>query len=69
MVRFPSVTDYVRIQLVATPLATLTSKRDAAHGDLLVGALVEDVGAALAPYLGDEGLVFPQEVHVVLGCN
>jgi SAM-dependent methyltransferase len=67
MVRFPSVTDYVRIQLEATPLATLTSKRDAADRDLLVGALVEDVGAALAPYLGDEGLVFPQEVHVVLG--
>ena len=51
----------------ATPLATLTSKRDATHTDLLVGALAEDVGAALAPYVGDGGLVFPQEVHVVLG--
>jgi hypothetical protein len=25
-----------------------------------------NVGAALAPYVGDEGLTFPQEVHVLL---
>jgi hypothetical protein len=26
----------------------------------------EDVGAALAPYVGSDGLVVPQEVHIVL---
>ena len=66
MVRFPSANDYVRIQLAATPLATLVAQYDAARRDRLVGALVEDVGAALAPYLGDEGLAFPQEVHILL---
>jgi ubiquinone/menaquinone biosynthesis C-methylase UbiE len=66
MVRFPSAAEYVRIQLAATPLATLVGDYDAARRHLLVGALVEDVGAALAPYLGDEGLIFPQEVHIAL---
>ena len=47
----------------ATPLATLIG------GDDIVEALVEDVGAALAPYLGDEGLAFPQEVHVSLASS
>jgi ubiquinone/menaquinone biosynthesis C-methylase UbiE len=69
MVRFPSANDYVRIQLAATPLATLVAQYDAARRDRLVGALVEDVGAALALYLGDEGLTFPQEVHILLAGN
>ena len=64
MVRFPSVTDYVRIQLTATPLSTLLGRMTPLES--VVGALVEDVGAALAPYVGDEGLTFPQEVHVLL---
>lgn len=66
MVRFPSANDYVRIQLAATPLATLVADYDVARRDRLVGALVEDIGAALAPYLRDDGLTFPQEVHVLL---
>ena len=65
-VRFHSVEEYVRVQLEATPLAVLMNERDAEQRDVLVGALVEDVGAALAPYVGPEALVFPQEVHVVL---
>jgi ubiquinone/menaquinone biosynthesis C-methylase UbiE len=69
MVRFPSANDYVRIQLAATPLATLVAQYDAPRRDRLVGALVEDVGAALALYLGDEGLTFPQEVHILLAGN
>jgi hypothetical protein len=69
MVRFPSPTDYVRIQLAATPLATLISQYDAARRDRMVGALVEDVSASLAPYVGDEGLSFPQEVHIVLASS
>jgi hypothetical protein len=64
MVRFPSVPDYVRIQLTATPLATLLGLDDAARD-----RLVEDVGAALAPYAGAEGLIFPQEVHVLLAIS
>ncbi len=65
-VRFPSSADYLRIQLAATPLASLAAARDADGRDRLVEALIEDVGAALAPYAGDDGVTFPQEVRVVL---
>jgi ubiquinone/menaquinone biosynthesis C-methylase UbiE len=69
MMRFPSPTDYVRIQLAATPLATMIAHYDTADRERLIGALIEDVGAALALYVGDDGLSFPQEVHVVLASN
>jgi ubiquinone/menaquinone biosynthesis C-methylase UbiE len=65
-VRFASGVDYVRVQLAATPLATLVAAHDAARRDLLVQALAQDVCTALAPYQGDDGLGFPQEVHIVL---
>jgi ubiquinone/menaquinone biosynthesis C-methylase UbiE len=65
-VRFPSATAYVRIQLAATPLATLVERHDASDSDRLIEAVAEDVGRALAGYAGDAGLTFPQEVHVAL---
>jgi ubiquinone/menaquinone biosynthesis C-methylase UbiE len=58
MVRFPSVGDYVGIQLAATPLASVVAGASA--------DLVDDVGAALASFVGEDGLAFPQEVHIVL---
>jgi ubiquinone/menaquinone biosynthesis C-methylase UbiE len=66
LARFPSPADYVRIQLAATPLASLIAQQDAVRRERLVGALIEDVGAALAPYLGGDGLSVPWEVHTVL---
>jgi ubiquinone/menaquinone biosynthesis C-methylase UbiE len=69
LVRFPSPADYVRIQLAATPLATLIAQYDAVHRDPLIDALVEDVGASLAPYVDGNGLAFPQEVHVALASH
>jgi ubiquinone/menaquinone biosynthesis C-methylase UbiE len=69
LVHFPSPADYVRIQLAATPLAGLFAQDDVAGKECLVAALVEDVGAALLPYVGDEGLIFPQEVHSVLATS
>ena len=66
LVRFPSVTDYVRVQLTATPLASLIDGYDDRRKELVVEALVEDVASALATYAGDDGLNFPQEVHVLL---
>lgn len=68
-VRFPSATDYVRIQFAATPLATLIAQADPARRDQLVGAVGEDVRAALAPYMVKGRLAFPQEVHIVLATN
>lgn len=66
MVRFPSANAYVRIQLAATPLASLIAQYDPAGRDSLIAALVKNVSAALASYVGDEGLTFPQEVHTLL---
>jgi ubiquinone/menaquinone biosynthesis C-methylase UbiE len=65
-VRFASGADYVRVQLAATPLASVIAAHDAYRRERLVDALARDVCAALDPYLTDEGLNFPQEVHVVL---
>src|SRR5262249_48943874 len=53
LVRFPAPADYVRIQLAATPLASLVARLDAASRERLVEALVEDVSAALASCSGD----------------
>jgi hypothetical protein len=67
MVRFPSAAGYVRIQLAATPLATLITGYAPARRNHLIDALAGDVGADLAPYAeGGEELRFPQEVQVVL---
>ncbi|WP_410971912.1 hypothetical protein, partial [Salmonella sp. SAL4445] len=57
--RYPSPAGYVRIQLAATPLASLVAQRDAAGRERLAAALIAEVGAALAPYVGDEGLRAP----------
>jgi len=66
LVRFPSPADYVRIQLAATPLASVVARYDAASRERWVEALVEEVAAALASYIRNAGLTFPQEVHSVL---
>jgi len=65
-VRFPSAGDYVRIQLAATPLASVIAQLDVAGRERLTEVLVEDVSAALAFYGGDAALTFPQEVHSIL---
>lgn len=65
-VRFPSATAYVRIQLAATPLATLVERYDAADRERLIEAVAENVAGALVEYAGDAGLTFPQEVHTAL---
>jgi ubiquinone/menaquinone biosynthesis C-methylase UbiE len=69
LVRYPSPADYVRIQLAATPLASLVGQYSAAQRVRLVDALVEEVGNALLPYVGQEGLAVPQEVHSVLAAS
>jgi ubiquinone/menaquinone biosynthesis C-methylase UbiE len=66
IVRFPSAASYVQIQLTATPLATLIDKYQPDARSRLVAALVEDVGVALAPYTGPDGLAVPQEVHALV---
>lgn len=64
--RFPSPWEWVRIQLAATPLATVVGEMESGQRTALLEALAKDVGLALEPYVNERGLAFPQEVHVVL---
>jgi ubiquinone/menaquinone biosynthesis C-methylase UbiE len=66
IMRFPSVDEWVRIQLVATPLAALIADRDAKERERVAGAVTAAVGDATADFVSDDGFAFPQEVHVVL---
>jgi ubiquinone/menaquinone biosynthesis C-methylase UbiE len=65
-IRFPSPREWVRIQLAATPLATVVGQMESGQRTALLEALVKDVGRALEPYVDERGLAFPQEGHVVL---
>lgn len=65
-VGFPSVAEYVRIQLTGTPLASLLAGFDESHRTRLIEMLIEDVGAAVAGYVSEDEFAFPQEVHRLL---
>lgn len=65
-VRFASAAEYVRIQFAATPVAALLADREPSARQRLVALVSADVSAGLAPYTNDDGLAFPQEVHVAL---
>jgi ubiquinone/menaquinone biosynthesis C-methylase UbiE len=66
IVRFASVSDYVHIQLTATPLASLLRHQSQGSIRHLAETLSADVAAALQAYRTDGGLAFPQEAHVLL---
>jgi ubiquinone/menaquinone biosynthesis C-methylase UbiE len=65
-VRFASVSDYVRIQLAATPLASLLPHQPGEPGQRLAQVLIAEVAAALKRHQTEGGLVFPQEAHVLV---
>jgi hypothetical protein len=64
LVRFPSASEWVQIQLTATPLASLLAERLARRGmtERITGSVVD----ALQRYEVDGRLEFPQEAHVLL---
>jgi ubiquinone/menaquinone biosynthesis C-methylase UbiE len=64
-IRFPSPREYVRIQFAATPLATLMQEMPSEQQATLAEAVIADVSGALRSYIGDDGLVFPQECHIL----
>jgi ubiquinone/menaquinone biosynthesis C-methylase UbiE len=66
-ITFPSVLDYVRFQLVATPMASLLSGRDAVQRENIIKSIAADTASFLEPEMIREGrLVFPQEGHVAI---
>jgi ubiquinone/menaquinone biosynthesis C-methylase UbiE len=69
-ITFPSVLDYVRFQLVATPMASLLSDRSAAHCESVIKSIAADTASFLEPEMIRDGrLVFPQEGHVAIVRN
>jgi len=62
---FPSVLDYVRFQLMATPMAGLLGDRDQTGRDTMIQDVATTTQSLLDPrLLGDGRLSFPQEAYV-----
>ncbi|MDG5761210.1 methyltransferase domain-containing protein [Natronococcus sp. A-GB1] len=59
--RFPSIEEFVRREVVITPLATRFESSDRA----IRTDLIQAVKDGLREYADDEGLVFPHELYVV----
>jgi ubiquinone/menaquinone biosynthesis C-methylase UbiE len=65
-ITFPSMLDYVRFQLTATPMAALLKEKDAAERERLVGLIAAGATTRLDPSMLTDGrLTFPQECFVV----
>jgi ubiquinone/menaquinone biosynthesis C-methylase UbiE len=64
-ITFPSVLDYVRFQLVATPMAGLLRDRSESERETIIQAVTSVAQSLLDPeMLRDGRLSFPQESHV-----
>ena len=63
--RFASPREYLRLQLTASPMAGLVADIENGPLDALMAAIAGDLSAALCRD-GKEGLVSPQEAHVLL---
>ena len=64
-ITFPSVFDYVRFQLIATPMASLLGGRSEAEREAAIEGIASDTQLLLAPeMLRDGRLSFPQEAYV-----
>jgi ubiquinone/menaquinone biosynthesis C-methylase UbiE len=63
---FPSMSDYVRFQLTATPMAALMKDKDALEREDLITSIADDAASRLhASMLADGKLTFPQQSFVV----
>jgi len=62
--RFASPREYVRMQMTATPMAGLVADMESGPLNVLMDAIAGDLSTALCR--GEEGLVSPQEAHVLL---
>jgi hypothetical protein len=66
-ITFPSVLDYVRFQLIASPMASLLSGRDSTARETAIADIASETKALLDPALLANGqLSFPQQAYVVM---
>lgn len=69
-ITFPSVFDYVRFQLMATPMASLLGNRNTADRDGLIQTITSVAQSFLLPgMLRDGRLTSPQEAYVAVALN
>jgi ubiquinone/menaquinone biosynthesis C-methylase UbiE len=67
-IAFPSVLDYVRFQLLATPMAALLSNRDEANRQAVIKTVAQETANFSEPaMLEGDGFSFPQEAYVGTG--
>jgi ubiquinone/menaquinone biosynthesis C-methylase UbiE len=65
-ITFPSMLDYVRFQLTATPMAALLNQKDAAERKRTIMSIASNAASRLDPSMLAGGrLTFPQESFVV----
>jgi SAM-dependent methyltransferase len=69
-IAFPSVLDYVRFQLLATPMTVLLKDKSEAERQATIASIASKTMALSTPEMLDGGkFVFPQEAYVaVAGC-
>jgi ubiquinone/menaquinone biosynthesis C-methylase UbiE len=66
-ITFPSMLDYVRFQLTATPMTALLKEKDAAERERLIVSIADNAASRLdAAMLTGGKLTFPQESYVVM---
>jgi ubiquinone/menaquinone biosynthesis C-methylase UbiE len=66
-ITFPSALDYVRFQLIATPMAGLLGDRNTAERESIIAQVASDARSLLDPQMLRDGrLSFPQEAHVAV---
>jgi len=67
-IAFPSVLDYVRFQLLATPMAALLGNRDEADRQRTIETITLETASLSVPeMLEGGGFSFPQEAYVGTG--
>jgi hypothetical protein len=67
-ITFPSMLDYVRFQLTATPMAALLKDKDAPDRERLITSIADDAVSRLDPSMLAGGkLTFPQQSFVATG--
>jgi ubiquinone/menaquinone biosynthesis C-methylase UbiE len=66
MIRFPSPRDYVRLQLSATPQASMVAGMDAGRRNALIDAITTDLVRSLGGTATGAELVSPQECNVLI---
>ena len=64
-IRFASPRDYVRLQIAATPMATMVAGMESERRDAVIDAITASVVSSLNSHAAGEGLTSPQEAFVV----